>query len=71
MRIYRCPQPNIPWPLRDPRPFPDATKPSATGNAGLDGYTCLSRADRQTGYSPPADPQSATQRKDTTPYGIL
>lgn len=42
---------------KDPRPV-EPVLDSATGDAGRDGFTRLSRADRETGYRPPvgADP---------------
>jgi hypothetical protein len=45
---------NVPERLPDPRPLPANAKKSATGNAGRDGYTCLSRASRVDGIRPPA-----------------
>jgi hypothetical protein len=45
---------NVPEKLPDPRPLPENRKVAATGDAGRDGYSCLSRADRQTGIRPPA-----------------
>jgi len=45
---------NVPEAVRPANPLPDNQKTSATGDAGRDGYTCLSRADRETGVRPPA-----------------
>lgn len=44
--------PNQPTRARDPRPV-ERHYDDATGNAGLDGFTRLSKADRETGYRPP------------------
>jgi len=45
---------NVPERLRRANPLPENVKTSATGDAGRDGYTCLSRAERETGVRPPA-----------------
>ena len=45
---------NVPEAVRPANPLPGNDKASATGDAGRDGYTCLSRADRDTGVRPPA-----------------
>ena len=44
---------NVPERVADPRPLP-LRLTSQTGDAGRDGYTCLSIADRKTGIRPPA-----------------
>ncbi len=44
---------NVPERVPDPRPLP-VHLTSQTGDAGRDGYTCLSTADRKTGTRPPA-----------------
>jgi len=44
----------VPKRVRPSNPLPENDKTSATGDAGRDGYTCLSRADRVTGVRPPA-----------------
>jgi len=43
---------NVPVRLEPVNPLPENAKSSDTGNAGADGYTCLSTADRQTGRRP-------------------
>jgi hypothetical protein len=43
---------NQPVKLNDPRPV-DRDYDSASGNAGRDGYSRLSQADRETGHRPP------------------
>jgi hypothetical protein len=45
---------NVPERLKPANPLPANKQISATGDAGRDGYTCLSRADRLTGVRPPA-----------------
>ena len=45
---------NVPEHIRPANPLPENAKNAATGDAGRDGYTCLSRADRETGVRPPA-----------------
>ena len=45
---------NVPEKVRPANPLPANDKRSATGDAGRDGYTCLSRAERETGVRPPA-----------------
>ena len=45
---------NVPERVRPANPLPENKQTAATGDAGCDGYTCLSRADRQTGVRPPA-----------------
>jgi hypothetical protein len=45
-------RPNQPTRVKDPRPV-ERYQDDTTGNAGLDGFTRLSRADRETGYRPP------------------
>lgn len=46
---------NQPVNLRPVRPLPENRMNSDTGNAGLDGYSVLSRADRYTGQRPSID----------------
>lgn len=46
-----CNQPE----LRPANPLPPNKMSADTGNAGLDGYSVLSRADRETGYRPSID----------------
>lgn len=43
---------NVPVKLDPANPLPPNQMDSATGNAGRDGYTTLSTADRQTGSRP-------------------
>ena len=43
--------PNQPVKVSDPRPV-ERVLDDTTGNAGLDGFTRLSTADRETGYRP-------------------
>jgi hypothetical protein len=45
---------NVPERIKQKNLLPDNDKTSATGDAGRDGYACLSRADRETGVRPPA-----------------
>jgi hypothetical protein len=45
---------NVPERVRPANPLPQNDMTAATGDAGRDGYTCLSRADRSTGVRPPA-----------------
>ena len=45
---------NVPERVRPADPLPENSKIGATGDAGRDGYTCLSRADRVTSVRPPA-----------------
>jgi hypothetical protein len=47
------PRPDQPSRATDPRPV-SRIDDDVTGNAGADGFTRLSRADRETGYRPPA-----------------
>jgi len=46
--FYRKPLPRA----KDPRPV-ERVLDNATGDAGRDGFTRLSQADRETGYRPP------------------
>lgn len=50
---------NQPVEIEPANPLPPNKKSSNTGDAGLDGYTCLARADRITGQRPPTggDPE--------------
>jgi hypothetical protein len=43
---------NQPVDLEAQNPKPEGLKTADSGNAGLDGYTVLSRADRETGQRP-------------------
>jgi hypothetical protein len=45
---------NVPEKIRPVNPLPQNEMTNATGDAGCDGYTTLSRADRETGVRPPA-----------------
>jgi hypothetical protein len=45
---------NVPEKIEPENPLPANRKVTATGDAGRDGYTCLSRADRETGVRPSA-----------------
>jgi hypothetical protein len=54
------PRPDQPSRVKSPRQQEERHDDDVTGNAGLDGFSRLSRADRETGYRPPvgaADPQ--------------
>ncbi|MCA1458095.1 hypothetical protein I6F35_33720 [Bradyrhizobium sp. BRP22] len=52
------PRPDQPVRVKDPRPV-TRYEDDATGNAGVDGFTRLSRADRETGHSPPVGEQTS------------
>jgi len=45
---------NFPERVKPVNPLPPNKMNGATGDAGRDGYTCLARADRDTGVRPPA-----------------
>lgn len=46
---------NQPIKVPDPRPVEPLVLDEISGNAGLDGYTRLSIADRETGVRPPVE----------------
>lgn len=49
---YGKPMRNQPVDVDAVNPKPESPKTADTGNAGLDGYTVLARADRETGQRP-------------------
>lgn len=56
--IYPLPRRNQPVELPEVNPLPVNAKSNDTGNAGLDGYTVLSRANRYSGQRPLAGSRS-------------
>lgn len=52
---------NQPVRVEDPRPV-ERVKDGVTGNAGIDGFTRLSQADRETGYRSPVGGSSEWPR---------
>lgn len=49
---WNQPKRNQPVDVEPVNPKPESPKTADTGNAGLDGYTVLARADRETGLRP-------------------
>lgn len=59
--LYPIPRRNEPVKLKAVNPRPDNAMSNDTGNAGRDGYSVLSRADRYSGQRPLAGTESACE----------